>query len=71
MKVRVAYTVDVDDRIRLAIRSYYGISGMATRAEVVEFYKRNGGTLDNDILSDYDERLRREKEAQTKGSPAK
>ena len=56
MKVRVSYIVNIDDRTRRAIRFYYGDTGKATRKEVKMFYEQNGGTLDDDILYEYNHR---------------
>lgn len=57
MKVIINYTVIIDDRIRRAIRYYYGGTGKATRKEVKVFYEQNGGTLDDDISYEYDHRI--------------
>jgi len=54
MKVRISYTVTVDDEIRRAINVYYGKEGLATRGDVQDFYRINGNTLDDDIISEYD-----------------
>lgn len=53
MKVKVSYTVDVDDNFRRAIRAYHGQSGMATRAEVREWFKNHGHTMDDDLEYEY------------------
>lgn len=52
MKVRVAYTVEVDDFYRRAIRHHYGQEGLATRREVQDWLRQNGSSGDDDIVSD-------------------
>lgn len=42
MKVRIAYTVDVDEPIRRYIRARQGKGGVATRGEVREYFTRAG-----------------------------
>ena len=49
MKVRVAYTVDVPEHWRRAIRQYYGKSGLATRDEIVDWLKTYGSSMDDDL----------------------
>lgn len=49
MKVRIAYTVTVDDSYRRAINKFYGREGLATRAEVAEWHKQHGESLDDDL----------------------
>ena len=53
MKVRVCYTVDVTDDYRRAIRNRFGQTGKATRSEVAEFLRQNGGSLDDDLMFEY------------------
>ena len=50
MRVRVAYTVEVTDEFRRAIRRYYGQDGMATRAEVVAWQRQYGDSMDDDLM---------------------
>ena len=50
MKVRVAYTVDVDDHYRRAINDYYGRPGLASREEVVQWLKNYGDSMDMDMF---------------------
>lgn len=49
MKVRIAYTVEVDDQYRRAIRQYYGKEGLATRDEVVHWHRLRGESMDDDL----------------------
>ena len=51
MKVRVAYTVDANDRYRLSINLYYGRPGLATREQVAEFCMTYGDSMDADLDS--------------------
>jgi hypothetical protein len=53
MRVRVTYTVDVDDEYRRAIRRYHGDDGLATRAEVQDWFKLKGFTMDDDLAHDH------------------
>ena len=49
MKVRIAYTVEVDDDFRRAVADWYGRSGLATRDEIKRWYEANGRSLDDDF----------------------
>jgi len=62
MKVRVAYTVEVSDFHRRAIRHHYGESGLATRAEVVRWYEAYGSSGDDDLNWDLTEAINRGEE---------
>jgi hypothetical protein len=42
MKVRVTYVVHVSDELRSAIAESYGLTGMANRDIVVDWYKTYG-----------------------------
>lgn len=57
MKVRVEYTVEVDDDYRRAVREFFGRKGLATRQELKEWFWLNGRSLDEDLMSvvKYDE----------------
>lgn len=50
MKVRVCYTVDVDDDFRRRLRAYFGQEGLATREEIREWYEQRGSQDDDDML---------------------
>jgi len=55
MKVRIAYTVEVDDRFRSALNARYGKKGKATRKEIVEHFIQYGDSLDDDLIHEYEE----------------
>lgn len=42
MKVRVSYTTEWTDYQRRVLRAYYGESGLASRAEIQTFLRKNG-----------------------------
>lgn len=42
MKVRICYTVDVNDDYRYAINHRFGLPGKATRKQVADFIRQNG-----------------------------
>jgi hypothetical protein len=50
VKVRVCYTVDVDDDFRRRLRAYFGQEGLATREEIREWYEQRGSQDDDDML---------------------
>lgn len=52
MKVRIAYTVEVDDTFRIALSHYYGAHGKASRDDLVRWFRDNGDTLDADVLDE-------------------
>ena len=52
MKVRVCYTIAVDDLYRRAIRHFYGGEGLATREEVQSWNRQYGSSCVADILDD-------------------
>lgn len=62
MKVRVAYTVDVDDVIREEINQWYGREGLATREEVRHWYEANGHSMDDDLSYNSQLRAKRARE---------
>ena len=53
MKIRVAYTVDVPDDWRRAIRAFYGQEGLATRAECVQWLRTYGSSEDDNLAFEY------------------
>lgn len=53
MKVRIAYTLEVSDTIRREINRWYGRPGLATRQEVVAWYRSNGDFMDLDLTCDW------------------
>lgn len=54
MRVRIAYTVDANDDLRAAINHHFGRPGLATRAQVAEWYVANGTSGDDDLMHDLD-----------------
>ncbi len=52
MKIRVSYTITVDDEYRRAIRAFYGQDGLATRAEVAAWAKQYGSSEDDNLSWD-------------------
>lgn len=62
MKVRVSYTVDVDDSFRRGINRWYGRPGLATRAEVRDWFQANGASMNDDIS--WGEQVAAEQEAE-------
>lgn len=50
MRVRVTYTINATDDYRRAIRAYYGLDGLATRAEVQQWLWRHGSSMDDDLI---------------------
>ena len=52
MKVRVCYTVEVDDEYRRAISHHYGREGLASRKEVQAWLTRYGTSADDDITDE-------------------
>lgn len=53
MKVRISYTVEVDDEFRKALRAYRGKSGMATRDEIKIWYEERGDSDNDDMMWEY------------------
>lgn len=51
MRVRVAYTLDIDDDVRRAINLHYGRPGLATREEVQRWYETQGTSSHDDLMS--------------------
>lgn len=49
MKVRVSYSVDVNDTMRRKMREYYGQDGLATENEVQLWYEMHGHSKDDDL----------------------
>jgi hypothetical protein len=58
MRVRISYTVDVDDQFRREINRWYGRPGLASREEVKRWFERNGSSMNDDLSlqADADER---------------
>jgi len=62
MKVRIAYTIEVGDFYRRAIRRHYGEDGLATRAEVVRWVRSYGTSGDDDLAHDLGQAIERGEE---------
>src|SRR5438045_3617233 len=58
MRVRVMYTVTVDDRYRRAINYHYGRPGLASRVEVRSWLRENGRQGDDDLINDMDQTIK-------------
>jgi len=54
MKVRVSFTVEVDECFRRALNHYYGHPGLASREMVRRWYEDNASSVDADMLNEYD-----------------
>ena len=57
MRVRVSYTVDVDDDFRREIRKFYGLSGLATQQDVRDWFRAYGESLNEDIAAGMSETM--------------
>lgn len=54
MKLRVSYTVDVEDGYRRAVAHRYGETGkLATREELRHFFEQHGSSLDDDLRDEH------------------
>jgi hypothetical protein len=53
MKVRVNWIAEVSDDYRRAVRARYGQEGMATRDELKAWFRQNGESVDDDLMSEY------------------
>jgi len=49
MRVRISYAEEVDDDFRRAIRLHYGRDGLASRAEIVEWFRTFGASMSQDL----------------------
>lgn len=49
VKVRIAYTVEVDDDTRAFINDFYGNEGKANRQQVRNWFERFGHCMDDEI----------------------
>jgi len=62
MKVRVSFTVDVDDEFRKALGAYDWCptaGDIATRAEVKAWYESTAMSMDEDAMAEYQDKLTR------------
>jgi hypothetical protein len=53
MKIKISYTVEVNDWFRRAINFRYGVLKPATREQIKNFYYLYGQTLDDNITNEY------------------
>lgn len=49
MKVKICYTVEVDEIDRRRMRAYYGKSGLATRKDIQSWFRTFGESMKDDI----------------------
>lgn len=56
MRVRISYTIEIDDDRRRSINEHYGRPGLATRNEVQDWYENNGSSKDLDLDRASDDR---------------
>ena len=49
MKVRICYTIEVDDAWRRGVNKYHGDPGLATREDIQDHYIMYGKIADDDI----------------------
>jgi hypothetical protein len=63
MKVRVCYTIEVDDDYRRALRHRTGKDGLATRQELQLHFYLNGRSMDDDLM--YEHEMRDEDETES------
>lgn len=49
MKVRISYTVDVDEESRRGIHQYYGLPGLASRQDIKDWYEAHGHAMNDDL----------------------
>ena len=52
MRVRISYLVEVDDAFRRAVNVHYGLPGMATRAEIKQWFRMYGDSGTDDVMHD-------------------
>lgn len=60
MRVRVAYTEDVSDDYRRLINQYYGKPGLASRSDVVDWFRSYGESMNEHLAAQADEEAKRE-----------
>jgi hypothetical protein len=54
MKVHISYTVEVPDWYRREINRFYGRPGLATRAQVKNWFEAYGSSADDDLAMQAD-----------------
>ena len=54
MRVRISYTVNVDEDFRMALRHRYGDHNtLATRAEIRQHFEMVGSSMDDDLMYEW------------------
>lgn len=56
MRVRISYTVEVDDDFRREINNFYGQEGLASREEVKRWFEQYGESMNDDLSAAAQER---------------
>lgn len=49
MKVRIEYTIEVDDDFRREINRWYGQPGLASRKDVKDWFRDYGESMNDDL----------------------
>lgn len=62
MRIRVSYTTEVSDDYRRAVSLWYGEDRLATREEVKRWLHAYGSSMDDDIMSEMQERDKKDAE---------
>jgi hypothetical protein len=60
VRVRVAYTVEVEDDYRRAINLHYGKPGLASRDDVRRWHREHGSAEDDNLMYDLQQHDRAE-----------
>jgi len=50
MKVRVCYTIEVDDRYRRAVNAWVGKNGFASNRDLKDWFRIYGESCDDEVL---------------------
>ena len=56
MKVKIEYTVEVEDDFRRAINAHYGKPGLASRDEVKRWFREYGDSENDNLMHDLEQR---------------
>lgn len=49
MKVKICYTVEVDDTFRRKIKEWYGEEGLANREDIQNWFRLHGESRNDDL----------------------
>jgi len=63
--MKVTFSIDVDDRVRRALRAYRGKRGLASREEVRHFYISHGGAVLDDVMWEFERGERSDEEEES------